>query len=630
MLTVVERKGTVMPVLPSTRPSRVVVEPVRPIVDGGRFAAKATVGEPTAVVADVFTDGHSLVAAAVRYRQADLPGASWHEVPATSAGNDRFEAAVVFSDCGVWEYEVLGWIDHFEGWRRDTRTKIAAGVGVDVELQAGVALLEAMLPNASGADRTFLEAARRDLAGADATVLDDASWPERSFRCSPRDPIARVAPLRVDVDPVYGAFGAWYEFFPRSTVSGLDGFEGAVGGDLEAARKRLDYVSSLGFDIVYLPPISPIGITKRKGRNNSTEAAPDDVGSPWAIGSADGGHTAVSPELGTVDDVVALVDACHERGLRLALDIAFQCSPDHPWVTEHPQWFAHRADGTIQYAENPPKKYEDIYPLDFETEDWRSLWEALADVFRFWIERGVRVFRVDNPHTKAIAFWEWALGTLRSEYPDTVFLAEAFTRPRVMERLAKVGFSQSYTYFTWRQGSDELADYFEDLSTRTVDFFRPNAWPNTPDILTEQLQRGGRAAFVTRAVLAATLSPSWGCTGRRSSSWSTVRSGKVPRSTTTRRSTKYAIGSSTATTRSPRCSLGSTRSEPRTAPSGSSTRFASIARAIRRCSASPRWIAPGSHHRCSSWSTSTSTTLIKASSTSISPRWGSRRGATIG
>ncbi|MEZ5258165.1 MAG: alpha-amylase family glycosyl hydrolase [Ilumatobacteraceae bacterium] len=414
------------------------------------------------------------------------------------------------------------------------RTKIAAGVGVDVELQAGVALLEAMLPNASGADRTFLEAARRDLAGAARRCSTMRRGP--SVRSDAhlviRSPGSRS--LRVDVDPVYGALGAWYEFFPRSTVSGLDGFEGAVGGDLEAARKRLDYVSSLGFDIVYLPPISPIGITKRKGRNNSTEAAPDDVGSPWAIGSADGGHTAVSPELGTVDDVVALVDACHERGLRLALDIAFQCSPDHPWVTEHPQWFAHRADGTIQYAENPPKKYEDIYPLDFETEDWRSLWEALADVFRFWIERGVRVFRVDNPHTKAIAFWEWALGTLRSEYPDTVFLAEAFTRPRVMERLAKVGFSQSYTYFTWRQGSDELADYFEDLSTRTVDFFRPNAWPNTPDILTEQLQRGGRAGACHPCRPRGDAVAELGCTGRRSSSWSTVRSGKVPRSTTTR------------------------------------------------------------------------------------------------
>ena len=269
----------------------------------------------------------------------------------------------------------------------------------------------------------------------------------------------------------------------------------------------------MGFDIVYLPPISPIGVTKRKGRNNATTATSDDVGSPWAIGSPDGGHTAVAPELGTVDDVTTFATACRQRGMHLALDIAFQCSPDHPWVQEHPEWFAKRPDGSIQYAENPPKKYEDIFPIDFESEDWQNLWQALADVFRFWIDRGVTVFRVDNPHTKAFAFWEWALGTLRTEHPETVFLAESFTRPRVMERLAKIGFNQNYTYFTWRQSQWELRDYFEDLATRTVDWFRPNAWPNTPDILTEQLQHGGRAVFVSRAILAATLSPSWGVYG---------------------------------------------------------------------------------------------------------------------
>jgi starch synthase (maltosyl-transferring) len=276
---------------------------------------------------------------------------------------------------------------------------------------------------------------------------------------------------------------------------------------------RLDHVASMGFDIVYLPPIHPIGVTKRKGRNNATTAAPDDVGSPWAIGSPDGGHTDVHPELGTVDDVAAFATACRQRGMHLALDIAFQCSPDHPWVQEHPEWFAKRPDGSIQYAENPPKKYEDIFPLDFETEDWQGLWQALADVFRFWIDRGVTVFRVDNPHTKAFAFWEWALATLHAEHPETVFLAESFTRPRVMERLAKIGFNQNYTYFTWRQEQWDLREYFTDLATRTVDWFRPNAWPNTPDILTEQLQHGGRAVFVSRAILAATLSPSWGVYG---------------------------------------------------------------------------------------------------------------------
>ncbi|HSP29318.1 MAG TPA: hypothetical protein VLN74_12265, partial [Ilumatobacteraceae bacterium] len=271
--------------------------------------------------------------------------------------------------------------------------------------------------------------------------------------------------------------------------------------------------AAMGFDIVYLPPIHPIGITKRKGRNNATTATATDAGSPWAIGSSDGGHTAVAPELGTVDDVATFASACVERGMHLALDIAFQCSPDHPWVHEHPEWFAKRPDGSIQYAENPPKKYEDIFPLDFESDDWQGLWQALADVFRFWIERGVTVFRVDNPHTKAFAFWEWAIATLRTEHPETVFLAESFTRPRVMERLAKIGFNQNYTYFTWRQTQWELREYFDDLATRTVDWFRPNAWPNTPDILTEQLQQGGRPVFVSRAILAATLSPSWGVYG---------------------------------------------------------------------------------------------------------------------
>jgi starch synthase (maltosyl-transferring) len=269
----------------------------------------------------------------------------------------------------------------------------------------------------------------------------------------------------------------------------------------------------MGFDVVYLPPIHPIGASKRKGPNNTAVAGPSDVGSPWAIGSDEGGHTAVHPDLGTVDDVSRLAEECRARGMELALDIAFQCSPDHPWVTEHPNWFAHRADGSVQYAENPPKRYEDIYPLDFDTADWQGLWLGLADVFRFWIARGVTIFRVDNPHTKAFAFWEWALTTLRAEHPETIFLAEAFTRPRSMERLAKIGFNQSYTYFTWRQEAWELREYFTDLATRTVDYFRPNAWPNTPDILTEQLQSGNRTVFTTRAVLASTLAPSWGVYG---------------------------------------------------------------------------------------------------------------------
>ena len=315
-------------------------------------------------------------------------------------------------------------------------------------------------------------------------------------------------PLDVCVDPVRARFSAWYEFFPRSTIGSDEGH-----ATLADAKSRIDYVAGMGFDVLYIPPVHPIGLTNRKGRDNTVTATPADVGSPWAIGAADGGHTAVHADLGTVDDVTTLATACRERGLELALDIAFQCTPDHPWVTEHPDWFAHRPDGTIQYAENPPKRYQDIYPLDFETSDWRALWVALRDVVNFWIEAGVTIFRVDNPHTKTFAFWEWMIGDVRTSHPEVIFLAEAFTRPRVMEHLAKIGFNQSYTYFAWRQAAWELAEYGTELAERTVDYFRPNFWPNTPDILTEQLQHGNRATFVSRAVLAATMSPSWGIYG---------------------------------------------------------------------------------------------------------------------
>lgn len=512
--------------LPASRPSRAVVEAVRPVVDGGRFPAKAAEGELLRVVADVFTDGHDLVAAALRWRRISRAGgrAKWQETAMAPLGNDRFEATFVPDEVGRWEYDVVGWVDHVGTWRRDTAKKVSADQDVSVELQAGALLLDDVSDRADqvGAEGDA-ELVRRFAAEArsgDTSLLDDDTWGPIFFRHGDREPIAQFAkPLPIDVDPLHASFGAWYEFFPRSIVDG-DGTQADDSGHpptrhgtLAEARERLDYVADMGFDIVYLPPIHPVGVTHRKGRNNSTTAAPDDAGSPWGIGADDGGHTAVSKVLGTVDDVVALVDACGERGMELALDIAFQCSPDHPWVTEHQEWFVTRADGSIQYAENPPKKYQDIYPLDFESSDWRGLWTALADVFRFWIERGVRVFRVDNPHTKSFAYWEWSIAALRAEHPDVVFLAEAFTRPRVMERLAKIGFSQSYTYFAWRQAGWELQEYFEDLSTRTLDYFRPNAWPNTPDILTEQLQSGGRAGFINRAVLAATLSPSWGVYG---------------------------------------------------------------------------------------------------------------------
>ncbi len=518
--------------LPQQRPSRVVVEAVGPIVDGGAFPAKATIGEPVTVRADVFADGHDRAAAALRFRRNRRP---WREVPMRALGNDRFEGTFVPDALGRWQYQVIGWLDHLGSWRHGVELKIEAGVDVTVDLQIGAQLVSAALAEADGDTAEALRALLEQLEAGDVRVISrrpphvedgidghvpdlddvapDAHGPdaldELFWRGGLREPHAELArAVDVEVDPERARFSAWYEFFPRSTIAPKTGH-----ATLADAIDRLDVVQHLGFDVVYLPPVHPIGTSHRKGRNNSTTAEPDDVGSPWAIGAPEGGHTDVHPQLGTVDDVARLAAECSARGMALALDLAFQCTPDHPWVTEHPEWFAHRPDGTIQYAENPPKKYQDIYPIDFETADWQALWTALADVVRFWIDQGVHIFRVDNPHTKAFAFWEWMIATIRAEHPETIFLAEAFTRPRVMERLAKLGFNQSYTYFTWRQSSWELREYLEDLAGRTVDYFRPNFWPNTPDILTEQLQTGGPGTFASRAFLAATLSPSWGVYG---------------------------------------------------------------------------------------------------------------------
>ncbi len=508
--------------LPTSRPSRVVIEPVSPVVDGGRFPAKAALGETVTVVADVFAEGHDAIAGALRWRSVPAKGrpSKWVELPLHFHVNDRWSASFTPAKLGRHEVQIDGWSAPAETWRRGTAVKVAAGVDVDVELQGGIAIVERLLTHAADHgtddDVELLATFKSQLAAGDTSGLDEPQWADLFWRLEARDPVATLpAPLAIDVDPERARFSAWYEFFPRSrwSTDDVDDIDDDGHGTLRDAIDRLDHDAEMGFDVLYLPPIHPIGTTNRKGANNTTDAGPDDVGSPWGIGASEGGHTAVHPDLGTLDDVDALVAACREREIDLALDIAFQCTPDHPWVTEHPEWFAKRADGSIQYAENPPKKYQDIYPIDFETDAWESLWNALADVFRFWIDRGVRIFRVDNPHTKAFPFWEWCLGTLRREHPDTIFLAEAFTRPRVMERLAKVGFNQSYTYFTWRQASWELREYYTDLSTRTVDYFRPNAWPNTPDILTEQLQHGGRPVFVSRAILAATLSANWGVYG---------------------------------------------------------------------------------------------------------------------
>jgi len=491
---------------------RVVIDRVRPEVDGGRFPVKRVQGESVHVEADIIADGHDHIRAVLRYRRE---GGRWREVELHNQGNDHWTGSFGVDRLGFYEYTVHGWIDHFETWLAGLRKKHDASVVDEIDLAIGASILSGTADRAKGNDAITLRRIAVDLTsgGVDidhrvAGILTPTAitlvrkYPDRSLESEyPRT-------LRVWVDRKRAEFSAWYELFPRSTG------EGTVHGTFSDVIRRLPYVARLGFDVLYLPPIHPIGTTKRKGRNNSVVAAPGDPGSPWAIGAPEGGHTTVHPQLGTLDDFDELVERAGSYEIEIALDIAFQCSPDHPWVKEHPEWFVARPDGTIQYAENPPKKYEDIYPINFETPDWKALWQELRGVFEFWIARGVSIFRVDNPHTKAFPFWEWVIGEIRRDHPEVIFLAEAFTRPKRMYRLAKAGFTQSYTYFTWRNTPSELTDYLTELTTtEAVEFFRPNFWPNTPDILHEDLQTGGPAAFVARFVLAATLSGNYGIYG---------------------------------------------------------------------------------------------------------------------
>jgi starch synthase (maltosyl-transferring) len=492
-------------------PRRVVVEGVEPEIDGGRFPIKRVIGEPVVVEADVFTDGHEAVSCALLYRKEGA--ADWTEVPMTALVNDRWRAEFRVTELCRYEYTFQGWLDHFKHWSSNLAKRIEAGQDVGIDLLIGAEHVADALGRATGADAKRLQFYLDTLRAGGDSASSAAFTPELAalmYRYADRSTATTYTPvLGIAVDRVRARFSTWYEFFPRSswTVGG----EKNTFKDMEA---KLDYVASMGFDIVYLPPIHPIGHTKRKGKNNSVEAEPDDVGSPWAIGNEDGGHKAVNPELGTLDEFRGLVAKAKERRMEIALDIAFQVSPDHPYVREHPEWFKWRPDNTVQYAENPPKKYEDIYPFNFETEHWRELWAELKSVFDFWIGQGVKVFRVDNPHTKSLRFWEWCINSIKQEHPDVLFLAEAFTRPKVMYLLAKAGFTQSYTYFAWRNVRWELIEYFTELTqTKVAEFFRPNVWPNTPDILTEYLQVGGRPAFMTRVVLAATLAASYGIYG---------------------------------------------------------------------------------------------------------------------
>ncbi len=500
---------------------RVIVEHVRPAVDQGRHAAKRVVGDVVHVRADIFADGHDVLAAVLLDRVVPRGGdaAAWRQtrLSVTAPGTDEWHASFSVDTPGWHEFAIVAWVDRFATWQRDLRARVGAHQDVAIELIEGGQLVReagarAAQLGSTSPDAWWFEAHADLLCDTRAALterLDLALSPqlaEAMFEYADRRQATHSEPVRVWVDRALARTGAWYEMFPRSA-----GDTAGRSATFAEAAARLADIAHLGFDVVYLPPIHPVGRSFRKGRNNALEAGPDDPGSPWAIGSEAGGHTAVDPALGTLDDFDAFNAEAGRLGLELALDLAWQCSPDHPWVREHPEWFRHRPDGTIRYAENPPKKYQDIYPLDFACAEWPSLWAALLEVTRFWLRRGVRIFRVDNPHTKSFGFWGWLIDQIHREDPGAIFLAEAFTRPAPMRYLAKVGFTQSYTYFTWRNTRAELEAYLTELTTTPMrEYFRPNFFANTPDILHEYLQHGGRPAFEARLVLAATLSPSYG------------------------------------------------------------------------------------------------------------------------
>ncbi len=476
-------------------------------MEGGRWAAKATVGEQIPVRACVFTDGHQQLRVVARWRMLHRRGWTW--TPLQGRIDDFWTGNLVFPEVGAAEFQIEAWRDAFGSWRSDYRRWLKVGVGPLEELPSGLEMVRQGLERLPSRERELIRRRLQDLQGASQARLerfllspDLYRLMERSLRARPG---LRSEALPVWVERTRALYGAWYEMFPRS-----EGSRQRASGTFVSAAKRLPALAAMGFDVLYLPPIHPVGETARRGRNNAPRAEPGDPGSPWAIGSARGGHTAVNPELGDMDDFLAFQQQARDLGLELALDYALQCSPDHPWVKLHPNWFEHRPDGSIRTAENPPKRYDDVLPLDFECQDHAELWQACYEILEFWIERGVRIFRVDNPHTKPMLFWAWTIGRLRREHPEVILLAEAFTKPALMEELSKVGFSQSYTYFTWRTRKAELTSYMTQLSNRSADFLRPNFFTNTPDILTAELQAGGPPVFRERLVLAATLSPSYG------------------------------------------------------------------------------------------------------------------------
>lgn len=491
---------------------RVVIEGVNPQVDGGRYAIKRAIGQTVRVEADMFVDGHDKLSCRLLYRSHDQ--STWREVAMKPLVNDRWSGSFQVESVGRYYYTLSAWVDHFKSWRYELSRRVQRE-DIALALQMGADLVRAASQRASGGDQAWLKSRADALVGKhDLEDRLQYALSEELAAMVERYPDRELAThydkeLAVIVDHQRARFSTWYELFPRSW-----GITPDQHGTLKDCAAQLPRVAAMGFDVLYLPPIHPIGRVNRKGKNNTLDPGPDDVGSPWAIGSQEGGHKAIHPQLGTLEDFQGLVAQAKQHGIAIALDIAFQCAPDHPYVREHPSWFHWRPDGTVQYAENPPKKYQDIFPLNFETKDWQALWQELKSVFQFWSDQGVRIFRVDNPHTKPFPFWEWVIKEIKQIQPDTIFLAEAFTRPKVMHRLAKLGFTQSYTYFTWRNTKYELTEYLTELTQGPGrEYFRPNFWPNTPDILSQYLQFGGRPAFMARLVLAATLSANYGIYG---------------------------------------------------------------------------------------------------------------------
>jgi starch synthase (maltosyl-transferring) len=489
--------------------SRVVIENVQPLVDGGLYPAKRTVGETVQVSASIFGDGHDHIRASVLYKKDRA--AKWNSVELQPTYNDEWQATFKVEEPGKYVFTIHAWIDHFDTWYDGFKKKAAAKVDVKVELMEGAVFL-----------KTLAENGKPNLLNL-ATKLENTSKHQEAIELVLSDGFAQIVkdyPLKenetkldeeieIVVEHAKANFSAWYEFFPRSSS-----LEKGKHGTFQDCAKLLPRVAAMGFDVLYFPPIHPIGKLNRKGKNNNVKAKAGEPGSPWAIGSNEGGHKSILPELGTLDDFKKLVKDAKSVGIDIAMDIAFQCAPDHPYVAEHPDWFKQRPDGSIQYAENPPKKYQDIYPFNFETDDWKNLWEELKSVFFFWIEQGVTIFRIDNPHTKPIPFWQWVIAEVQKTHPDIIFLAEAFTRPKIMSSLGKVGFTQSYTYFTWRVTKQEIIDYMNDLVFgASRNYFRPNFWPNTPDILPFHLQNRGEDSFIFRYALAATLSSNYGVYG---------------------------------------------------------------------------------------------------------------------